>query len=342
MNKLKRALLWLALVLIILLIITSIYGAFVGAERAQKFFNSTPLATYWVVLGLVLFFGFAGFRRLVRVPALLMIHAGCILVLLGGVWGSQTGHKMQKKYFGIDKIRTGRMAIYEGDNENRVILENSRLIEELPFSVKLNDFRMEFYEPEYLYIQTRRGDSWRVLVVLGAEFDLGQEYGTVKILRKFENFKITVEAEKREITDNPQAGYNPALEVQFTSPDGQVSNQYVFERLPGHSHMEDKFVLSYQRTISEYISELEVIKDGKVVAKKDIEVNHPLHYGGYHFYQQDYDHNAARYTVLGVVSDSGVDMVFAGYWMLCLGIFWHMWFRQKGKKKEIKIEINGT
>lgn len=342
MSKLKRRLLWFGLILILLLIVLSIYGAFIGTDRAQRFFNSTPLKFFWAALGLVLIFGFAAFRRLVRVPGLLLIHSGCILVLLGGVWGSQTGHNLQKKYFGIDKIRTGRMAIYEGDSDNQVVLEDSRLTKKLPFSIRLKDFRMEFYQPEILYIQTRQGDGWQVPVIEGAEFDLGAEYGTVKIVRKFENFKITIEAEKRIVTDNPQTGYNPALEVEFTSPDGQVSSQYVFERLPGHSHADDRFALSYQRIISEFISELEVIKDGKVVAKKDIEVNHPLYYGGYHFYQQGYDQEAGRYTILKVVSDTGINIVFAGYWLLGIGVFRHMWFRRKAKKKEVKLEINGT
>lgn len=342
MNKFKQGVLWFGIKLILILIFLSIYGAFIGAEHAQKFFNSTPLEVYWVVFGVVLVLAFAVFGRLIRVPGLLLIHAGCVLVLLGGIWGSQTGHELQKKYLGIDKIREGLMAIYEGQSDNRVVLEDSRLVKELPFSIKLVDFRLEFYEPGTLIVQADQSKFWRLPAKVGIEYDLGKEYGTVKILRKFENFKITIEGEKRTATNNPQTGYNPALEVQFTSPDGQVSKQYVFERMPGHTFGGDKFVLSYQRAIREYISELEVIRDDKVVAKKNIEVNHPLSYGGYDFYQQNYDQEAGRFTVLKVVSNTGVNVVFAGYWMLCVGLFWHMWFRRKVKKQEAELEINGT
>jgi hypothetical protein len=79
--------------------------------------------------------------------------------------------------------------------------------------------------------------------------------------------------------------------------------------------------------VKDYVSELEVIQDGKVVADKDIEVNHPLAFGGYHFYQADYDHDAGQYTILSVYSDTGLRLVFAGYWMLCLGAIWHLWLR---------------
>ena len=61
--------------------------------------------------------------------------------------------------------------------------------------------------------------------------------------------------------------------------------------------------------------------------RKSIEVNKPLHYGGYLFYQQGYDGDAGRYTVLGVTSDKGLGIVFLGYILLCTGVFWHFWLR---------------
>ena len=47
MNRFKRAVLWAVLAAIILLTVLSIYGAFIGADRAQAFFSSLPLAVYW-------------------------------------------------------------------------------------------------------------------------------------------------------------------------------------------------------------------------------------------------------------------------------------------------------
>ena len=44
MNPFKRAVLWTALIAIVLLACLSVYGAFIGDERAQAFFNSLPLA----------------------------------------------------------------------------------------------------------------------------------------------------------------------------------------------------------------------------------------------------------------------------------------------------------
>lgn len=399
MHKYRRTIMWVGLLLIIVLTVLSIYGAFIGAERAQQFFNQPPLVVYWITLATLLIVGIAAFRRLLRVPGLLLIHAGCVLILVGGMWGSHAGHNLQKRLFGINKIRTGHMKIYEGYSEKDVILQNedqkylfsveaefesvldNRTVsedmrqefekkqtplskyatvlgrpegnaweitdklskyfvrkekgtlniydptKELPFYIGLKDFRMEYYQPVYLYILTRKGQHWKIPVEVGKEFPLGDEAGTIKIVKTFENFKIGMEDGKSVPFDDPSPGMNPALEVQITKPGGQAATQYVFERFPGHSHGQDKLLLSYRRVISDYISELQIVEGDKVVAEKDIEVNHPLHFRGYHFYQSSWDDKAGQFTILQVVSDTGLYVVYAGYWMLCIGIIWHMWLR---------------
>jgi len=321
-----------ALFLIILLTVLSIYGAFLGPERAKEFFNSPPLSIYWASLTILLAIGLAAFPRLVRVPGLLLMHSGCILVLVGSMWGSQAGHKFQKQICGIDKIPSGYMTIFEGQSQNLVTLENSNQMKKLPFHIELRDFRLEHYKPEYLYAQALSGQSWEFPVETGTEFNLGEDFGTVTILRTFENFKITIDEDKRTIIDSSGSGYNPALQVRLKFPDGTVKERYVFERYPGHIRPEDKFILNYRRAVKDYISDLKIIKDDDTIAEKSIEVNHPLHFGGYHFYQNSYDAEAGQYTVLMVSSDSGLNLVYTGYLMLGCGAFWHFWLRHPLKK----------
>ena len=76
------------------------------------------------------------------------------------------------------------------------------------------------------------------------------------------------------------------------------------------------------------VSDIKVIEDDMVVAGKNIEVNKPLHYGGYYFYQFSYDDKAGQYTVLSVASDSGLGLVFGGYLFLTVGVFWQLWSRK--------------
>lgn len=420
MNKFRREVIWAALLLIILLTVLSIYGAFIGAERAHAFFNGTPLAVFWTMLLLALAAGFVAFRRLIRVPGLLLMHAGGILILVGGVLGSEKGYKAT----GNDKIIKGQMQIFEGQTSNHVQTEKKiplfevalgfataldgrtipqslrqefvkqqaplaqgaavwisqpgsawmigddenqyfvgreganlrvydfvREMKELPFAIKLNDFRMEYYgssEPSYLQVQTADGRVRSVPAEVGREIELDAELGTAKIVKKYENLKITIEGNKREYYDDPTPGSNPALEVRITKPDGQVTTQYVYSLHPGFSHTAGGPKLVYSKPaaggpVRDYISELEVTDpNGKALAKKDIEVNHPLHYGGYHFYQSSYDARAGRYTVLQVVSDTGVKIVFTGYWLLCIGVVWHMWLRHLFGKIGGKKQTHGN
>jgi cytochrome c biogenesis protein ResB len=175
-----------------------------------------------------------------------------------------------------------------------------------------------------------------VPVEIDKEIPLGDNAGSIKIVKSYENLKIGMDEGKTTYFEDPSPGSNPALEVQITSPSGQTSTQHVFERFPGHSHGQDKFLLSYHRVIRDYISELQIIENNKVVAEKDIEVNHPLRFGGYHFYQSSYDDKAEQYTVLQVVSDTGLYVVYAGYWMLCIGVIWHMWLRHIFSRSKTK------
>lgn len=337
MNKLRRIILWAALALIVSFIILSIYGAFLGAARAKGFFNSIPLGIYWLALAVLLIIAIATFRRLLRVPGLLLTHLGCVLVLAGAIWGSERGHSLQKRLFGLDKIPQGQMIIFEGTSERNVKLEANQQVKELPFWIKLKDFRLEHYEPGYLIVQTRGQERWRLPVEVGTEQSLGPGFGSIMITKRFENFKITFEDNKAIAVDSPQPGSNPAMEVQITDPNGAVTTKYVFERFGGHFHPEDRLLLSYHRIISEFISDIQIIKDGKVLAEESLEVNHPVHFGGYHFYQHAYDDKAGEYTILMVTSDTGLRMVYLGYLMLCVGVFGQFWVRRilrKSSKKE--------
>jgi len=326
--KSKRVVLWLGLVLIAALTILSIYGAFVGAARARSFFNSVPLILYWFVFLIVLVLGIGVFPRLVRTPSLLLIHAGCVVVLVGSMWASHRGHAIRNELLGTDKIPQGSMQIYEGGSEKHVVLDGTGEIKELPFSIRLKDFGIEYYQPGYLIVQSRNGKTWRIPAKVGTRLQLAPDLMTVEIVRKFENFKITLEQGKHQVIDQPGGGSNPALEIRVDHSSGSAATRYVFERFAGHPHPGDEFQFIYQRMAREYTSRVEVLRDGRVVAQKNIEVNHPLHYAGYHFYQNSYGSEAGWYTVLGVVSDRGLYIVYAGYAMLCVGVFWLLWFRE--------------
>jgi hypothetical protein len=326
---------WIGLLLIGTLFFLSIYGAFLGASRAKNLFNSPPLIVIWLTLTMGLIFSLAASRRLLRNIGLLLMHVGAIFVLTGAIWGSAGAHNLREKLLETQKLQTGQMVVYEGQEEKHIISETGEKIIELPFSIKLKDFRIEYYKPQYLQIQSRDGRSWTLPVEIGREVFLASDLGSIKVQKAFEHFRIKIEGDKRIAVDANGPGSNPALELQLKDPNGNTTTRYVFERFTSHARPEDKLAFSYYRIPRDYISELQVIKDGKILAEKNIEVNHPLHFGGYHFYQHSYDSENEQYTVLMVVSDSGLGLVYVGYVMLCIGVFHHFWLKDFFRKKRV-------
>jgi hypothetical protein len=326
-HQVRRLILWAGLVLILLLTVFSIYGAFLGADNAKAFFNSLPLSIFWIVLGLIFIAGIVFFPRLHSSASSFATHFGCLLVLAGGFWGSQAVVNFRNYNLHAGLIHSGEMVIYEGQAQQEVITDYQQR-KELPFAVKLVDFKIEYYQPGSLFVQNQQGERFRFPAEVGKTYPLGPDSGSVEIVRRFEKFRIIIEGDKRTATDDPNGGLNPALELRVTGPDGIEKTRYAFEKFPDHPSA-DNLIFFYRRTISDFISDVEIIRDGSIVAKKIIEVNKPLHFGGYLFYQQDYDHQAGQYTILSVVSDTGLFTVHLGFFLLCAGLFWNMWFRRR-------------
>lgn len=346
MNKIRRFVIWAGLILIVLLIVLSIVSAFYGAERASRFFNSIPLTIYWLLLTAFLIAGLATFRRLLRVPALLLIHLGCIFVFIGAMWGSEAGHRLQKKIFGTDKVPFGYMMIYEQTAKDSIVAEDDTVLVKLPFSIYLEDFRIEYYKNRsYLQVENKNGNRWQIPDEPKQELVLDE--GKITIVRVFRNFRIDIKNGQKTATDAPtppgSAG-NPAVIINIDLPDGTTIQQYVFAKFQEQSYSDEglkfTYVSPHESGVKDYFSDIVLYEGEKYIARKSIEVNHPLHYGGYHFYQHSYDPERGQYTILTVYSDSGLNFVYAGYLMFSLAVLWQFWFRHIGRY--FKRAVNGN
>jgi len=233
----------------------------------------------------------------------------------------------------------------DGDEQFNKVVDDTR-IKRLPFDVRLTEFRTEYYLPANLYVWTRQGGYWKLPVETEKEFLLGPDVGSITVVKTFENCKIRTDRGTVEAFEDPDPGSNPALHIRITYPDGSQVDRFVFERFPGHGHTDDKFTFSYQRTVKDWVSCLQILKAGKVIASKDIEVNHPMHFAGYNFYQHSYDPQENRYTVLMVASDTGLLFVWIGFLMLTIGAFWHFWlrpiFKSARKVSPVCVEKGGS
>ena len=93
----------------------------------------------------------------------------------------------------------------------------------------------------------------------------------------------------------------------------------------GHIEAASLYLVEPSRPVSDYKSHLVVLEEGQPVLEEVIEVNRPLHYQGYHFYQHSYDNEREHYTILSVRSDSGLPIAYAGFALLGVGTFLILW-----------------
>ncbi len=225
----------------------SIYGAFLGAARASTMFESVPLMAGGILLVSLLVQRLFLFRGGLQHFGWLAMHLGCLLILVGGMWGSPLGHRIQANLLDRHRIPKGYMLIPQGQATNTVI--NQQFVAEpqqLDFQLRLEKFWVQYYPtPE------------------------------------------KSDAETNKDTGNLNAG----------------------------------------RQIRAFNSQVTVLEKGQEVARGVIKVNKPLHYGGYHFYQYDYDRAQGRYTILSVVSDSGLNLVYLGFVLVGAGSIFHFWLR---------------
>ncbi|MCP4450393.1 MAG: cytochrome c biogenesis protein ResB, partial [Planctomycetes bacterium] len=263
MKNMKREVLWGTLTLISLLTAFSVYGAFLGADQAKIFFNSIPLAVFWGLFLALLLTGFVAFKRLVRVPGLLAIHAGCIAILIGGLWGSEQGQMIQKRVFGREFFGSGHVMAFPGQQTSQIQVGdgNDIRMESLPFVVAVDDFRTEYYDPGKLFIGAAADQQWSMPAEPNTQMNLGSQFGAVKVVRTFKNFRISMDEEGgSKAHDDPGPGSNAAVELLVTPPGGgEPTPRYIFEKHPGHATPNSPLGFNYRRTVSDWISDVRIL-----------------------------------------------------------------------------------
>ena len=102
---------------------------------------------------------------------------------------------------------------------------------------------------------------------------------------------------------------------------------FLLNRSPSEGFVEGPilYLLQPLGPVKAYNSDVVATQGGRQVAAAVIQVNHPLHYGGYHLYQFSYDSQNESYTVLEAVSDSGLAAVWLGFILLVVGAFGRFW-----------------
>jgi cytochrome c biogenesis protein ResB len=270
----------------------------------------------------------------------LITHISMLLVLGGGVVRTIWGER-------------GQIAFYEGETVQTFVVNGQRT--DLPFSIHLVDFEIEFYdakENESLLIHwADREQHWSTPVLINetstfvpkGEDSNPENTFAVQILRRVPDFVI--DSSTGAIASRSDQLRNPAVQVEVIHQNS-TNTQWVFALRPGFDmhgpNPSAKLEFQYhvqaavleRQMVKDYRSTLQIIENDTVVKAKTIEVNAPLSYKGYTFYQSGYNAKDPTWTSLQVVKDPGVPLVYTGFLLMILGLITVFYLYPHGRHGE--------
>ncbi|MBI9019359.1 MAG: cytochrome c biogenesis protein ResB [Phycisphaerae bacterium] len=340
----RKTLMLISVLLLLLLIACSIKASFWGADKATEFFNSPPMIAYWITLTAVFACGLVSFKRLITKPGLFLLHAGCVLVLIGSMINSKKGHELLKN---PKPVKT-TMYIQEGsfsqelyDVGDDISSPHTKPLKELPFRMALDNVWNEYY-PAVGTIEIMATDKtkWEI----PAEYGRSIEVDTVPTDPEKKSEKLIIEVGRiyqsmsksyytQKNIESPESEGPPMADIIITRPDGQKFIATVRPAFMAAQFDDDGLAFVYKNAdplgVKEYYSAISILDPVKHCQNNfKLEVNHPIHYGGYYFYQASvFPEFRPNFTILTVTSDSGVNIVFYGFYALIAGSFWHCWLR---------------
>ena len=149
-----------------------------------------------------------------------------------------------------------------------------------------------------------------------------------------EGYRLVYQSPEVVTSVVPMAGSDVYAVLISASREGRTISEWYspsHDLLPQYLSLFDEMVIEVldlnPPQVSDYKSKLTVYEDGEMMTSKIIEVNHPLTYRGYSFYQADYDKERESYTVLQVVKDPGVWLVMVGFACIMLGVIHKFYIR---------------
>ncbi len=257
-----------------------------------------------------------------------LAHSSILIILLGALIGILFA---QKDYVIIRKGQAINSFIYRGKNIP------------LGFSIRLNDFiyneNIDVKEKLLVYSGERsekdvcnidfakkaenaKGLLAKISVNPGSPQEIADTGYKIKVLRYVADF--VMDTSTKEVLSRSAEPNNPALEVELIDPQGKAKNAWIFARFPDiHQGISTDFQIRYNwapRRPKDFISKVTILKDNQEVLNRDIQVNAPLNFAGYNFFQSGYDSQNLSWTGLQVVRDPGVPVIYAGFILLIVGL----------------------
>jgi hypothetical protein len=244
----------------------------------------------------------------------LLSHLGLGIALIGGAF---SGLSLERKTMVLFKAVESDVAT------NRKLQESKA-----PFTAQLKEFRMETFAPTLslakLDPQAKDGMTQTATSHLLKPGLVEVVDGHTLKVTKFYRHAAFDGHQWREL---PWKTAAPAAHVEVTLPDGQKKAGWVScgsqESIPAYLQFaDDRAILMNTPRPKKF--ESDIVIDGKPYT---VGVNQPVHVKGYDVYQFSYDDQAgaaSQYSVIEIVRDPGLPVVYLGIFMLLAGTLLHL------------------
>lgn len=330
----------LGLCLIIAMAVLSLFGGVLRQEtgagplwartlRLNGVFSSWPFALtvffFLVNLGLSLVWKTVPFRS--SNLQFVLFHAGFWIALAAGLAGSAD-------------LQRVIIPLYEGRSTDRAYNSFSKSMIDLPFSLYLNDFRMEEYEPRLaLYdpgkdrLEADESDKG-----IGVAEGMAVSWQGVDV--KVEKYlPLAVVDDGTGMPVPVEAGRGVPFAFLSGTHDGEpfsgwVSTGSPFEK-PAFVELGNKLLVLVNGSPKKFRSEV-TIRSGEEGGGRSeaLEVNKPVTVKGWTLYQMGYDEKSGKWSELSLVEgvrDPWLPVVYLGFFMILAGNTLFFW---KGIRKK--------
>ena len=308
------------------------------SSKYLEIMGFTHMKNSWLMMVSGIYFlvtlGFVVLRRAIPLKrknlGFLLNHLGLWIIIAAG-------------YLGAGDMMRLNVSTMEGHGPvNMGINARTRQPVELPFSIKLLDFKIEDYNPKIAVVDGRTGE---VINEDGKSIIMIEEGLETSIL----DWDIKVSEFHPSTFRTMHSGYYPADSVgsapaAFVDVVNQVSGEEISgwiscgsfrvtnQPLPLDQH---NFLVMTNPEPEKYSSDIILLgQDGEEISYT-LEVNKPYKYKGWKLYQQSYDDTMGKWSKLSVIDavrDPWLPMVYLGIFLLLAGAAYLFWIGREIKE----------
>ncbi|MDD2563021.1 MAG: hypothetical protein PHU27_02230 [Salinivirgaceae bacterium] len=255
----------------------------------------------------------------------LMNHAGIWIIIASASLGTGDLQRL-------------RIQLYEGKEFNNVAIDDNKQMYKLPFSLQLVDFEIEEYNPKLLIFNPITNSF---IHQTGKSFQMIDNNFSITI----SNFRIDViefikyaKPHETYFIQSDMLGAVPAAKITITDLNSNnatsgwiTSGGFGIE--PTLINLSPELSISLAAPEPKEYSSLLVIKDAQNnMDTISVIVNKPYSVDGYNLYQMSYNDKMGKwsdYSIIEVISDPWLPIVYFGFLLLFIGSIFMLWWGRK-------------